>query len=61
MRREVLDADTLGSGLHHVPNPFWRDPFTPNLAIPVYTTKDPASVDAGRSWGTWTVADQFYI
>jgi hypothetical protein len=47
MRREVLDAGTLGSGLHHVPNRFWRDPFTPNMAEPVNTTEDPASVNAG--------------
>src|SRR5215472_12767130 len=45
MRREVLDAGTLGSVLDDVPNRFGRDRFSPHLAEPVHPSKDAATVD----------------
>ena len=46
MRREVLDASALGSGLHNMPDCFWCDAFAPNLAESTYAAEDPAGGNA---------------
>jgi len=68
VRREVLDAGTLGGGLHDMPDCFWRDAFAPNLAEPTYAAEDPAggnasplrpSVDSSfRPNGDWNCAGE---
>jgi hypothetical protein len=48
MRRELLDASTLGSGLHNMPDCFWRDTLAPNLTESTYAAEDPAGGNASR-------------
>ena len=69
MRCEILNPGPPGSSLHDMPNCFGRNPFAPNLAKPVYATKDSARADSGSlspfvdgslsPGGHWNRADVF--
>ena len=47
MRRQFLNASAPCRCLHDMPDRLGRDPLTPNLTVPVYTTEDQARGNVG--------------